>query len=179
MITHANSRTTNTKPRKALCLALLAGWATIMHAHAADTGNEGWRGSLAEFAKNVAQVAGKAKKPTEDQLMSGLREKVTFTNKDGQAIWILDAGHVEGEIQSELNKRFTGRVNWEGKIAAVEPDPKTQEIVIDIVIPIPESPPKGFEFTESISVRAPKTTMPPKVGDLFSFTGELRKEKRV
>lgn len=148
-----------------------------MQAMAADTGNEAWRSSLAEFTKSIVQVAGKAKKPAEDQLLNGIREKVTFTNKDKQAIWILDAGHVEGEIQNELNKSFGGKVRWEGKIAAIEPDPKTQELTIEIEIPIPENLPNGFEFTKSISVKVPKTTMPPKLGDSFPFTGELRKEK--
>ena len=160
-----------------LSCAVSGGFAVCPQSFAEDKKEEAWRSDLGEFIKNVAETAKKAKTPTEQELLKGIREKTVFTNKDQQAIWVLDGTAPAGEVQAELSKRFTGKVRWKGEVESVEPDAKKKSVQVEVRLPVPKDLPKGIEFKDTVTLTLPEAAKLPKKGDTFNFTGELKKTK--
>lgn len=160
-----------------LVSAVSGAFALCPQSFAEDKKEDAWRGDLGEFTKNVAAIAKKAKTPTEQDLLKGIRDKTVFTNKDQQAIWVLDGTAPAGEVQAELNKLFTGKVRWKGEVQSVEPDAKTKSVVVEVLLPLPKDLAKGIEFKDTVSLTLSETAQLPKKGDTFAFSGELKKAK--
>ena len=78
---------------------------------------EAWQTSWPGFVSRLAQILSSCRVPTEAELNNRFREKITFTNSAGVAIYIIDLSPDAGTCQFEENRIFTaGQVVWEAQV---------------------------------------------------------------
>lgn len=144
--------------------------------------DDAWRTDIGAFGKEVLAVAKESKVPDDFQLLRSIRSRATFQNKKGENILVILKYGFEKELHGELAKRFTGTVTWQAPVKSTEIDEKNKCHVIEVEFPVPNDVPKYLKFRDGVRLEIPFTTLPrdkaPAKGLQFSFTGDLKKEKK-
>ena len=139
---------------------------------------EPWRTDFKVFLENVADTVSNAKRPTDSQLLNGIRSRIVLNDKEGRPLLVISTDRFEDEIHGALAKRFTGKVQWNGKV--VEVTNNVEKATTKITLAWPDAK-RFLDFFSITSKGCWTITLPtadlrsglPEVGNIFAFSGEL------